>query len=203
VKEKGSTDTTKRTADEDQIARFFNDGPANYWNRLMRDLVVSQSLDLGDSARMFALVTMTTADALIACWDSKIAYNFWRPVTAIRLGESDGNPATVGDPTWASYFGTPNYPDYTSGANNASGATTTILESLLGHHVEFELFSNTPGALPRTYTTFAQVAADVVDGRIFMGIHFRFADTTARRQGEHVARWAYTRFLRPIGGSRH
>ena len=201
VKEKGSTDTTKRTEDEDQIARFFADGPANYWNRLMRDLVVSQSLDLGDSARMFALVSMATADALIASWDSKIAHNFWRPVTAIRLGDSDGNPATVGDPAWAPYFNTPNYPDYTSGANNASGATTTILESLLGHHVEFRLFSNTVGARPRDYTTFEQVARDVVDARVFMGIHFRFADTTARRQGSHVARWAFTRFLRPIGGS--
>jgi hypothetical protein len=200
VKEKGSTDTTKRTPEEDQIGRFFADGPANYWNRLMRDLVVSQSLDLGDSARMFALVSMTTADTLIACWDSKIAYNFWRPVTAIREGENDGNPATTGDATWAPYFPTPNYPDYTSGANNVSGATTTILESLLGHHVEFTLFSNTPGALPRPYTTFAQVARDVVDARIFMGIHFRFADSTALRQGSQVARWAYTRLLRPVGG---
>jgi hypothetical protein len=201
VKEKGSSDTTKRTTEEDQTARFFADGPANYWNRLLRDLVVSQSLDLGDSARMFALVSMVTADALIASWDCKIAYNFWRPVTAIRLGDDDGNPATAGEPGWTPYFNTPNYPDYTSGANNVSAATTTILESLLGHHVEFTLFSNTAGALPRPYTTFAQVARDVVDARVFMGIHFRFADTTARRQGSHVARWAYTRFLRPIGGS--
>jgi hypothetical protein len=201
VKEKGSTDTTKRTADEDQIARFFADSPANYFNRLLRDLVGTQSLGLGDSARMFALVSMTTADALIASWDSKKFYNFWRPVTAIRLGDDDGNPATAGEPGWTPYFNTPNYPDYTSGANNVSGATTTILESLLGHHVEFRMFSNTPAALPRDYTTFAQVALDVVDGRVFMGIHFRFADTTARRQGSHVARWAYTRFLRPIGGS--
>jgi hypothetical protein len=128
VKEKGSAASTNtRTEEETQMARFFADAPANYWNRLMRDLVVSQSLDLVDSARMFALVSMVTADSVIASWDTKIAYNFWRPVTAIRAGEDDGNPKTEGDPLWTSFFNAPNYPDYTSGANNAAAAATTTL----------------------------------------------------------------------------
>lgn len=82
-----------------------------------------------------------------------------------------------------------------------SGATTTTLQHLLGDKVEFTLFSNAMGATPRTYTRFSDVARDVVDGRIFMGIHFRFADTTALRQGTHVANWTFSRFLRPIGGN--
>ena len=94
VKEKGASDLSghTRTEEETAVGRFFSGGPGAYWHRLQRDLVVSQSLDLGDSARMFALVAMSTADALIAAWDTKIAYNFWRPVTAIRDAALDGTP---------------------------------------------------------------------------------------------------------------
>ena len=200
VMEKGAAAGHTRTDEETAIARFFADAPANYWNRQMRELVVSRSLDLGDSARMFALVTTATADAIIACWDTKIAYNFWRPITAIREGENDGNPGTDGNPQWTPFFNTPNYPDYTSGANNVSAATTTILEHLFGDHVEFTLVSNIAGAVPRSYTRFSDVARDVVDARIYMGIHFRFADATALRQGRQVANWVFSHHLRPING---
>lgn len=204
VKNKGANDATghTRTPEETAVGRFFSDAPANYWNRLMRDLVVSQSLKLGDSARMFALVSMATADAIISCWDTKIFYNVWRPITAIREGDNDGNPDTVGNPTWTSFFAAPNYPDYTSGANNVSSATVTVLESLFKEHIEFTLFSNAAGAVPRPYTRFADVARDVVDGRIFMGIHFRFADTNALRQGREVASWTVSHYLRPIQGGK-
>lgn len=204
VKEKGASDATgnTRTVEETNVGRFFSDAPANYWNRLMRDLVVSQALDLGDSARMFALVSMATADAIISAWDTKIFYNVWRPVTGIREGDNDGNPDTAGDPTWTSFFNAPNYPDYTSGANNVSGATTTTLEHLFGDKVSFTLFSTAANAIPRDYSRFSDVARDVVDARIFMGIHFRFADTNALRQGTHVANWTFSHFLRPIGGRR-
>ena len=204
VKEKGASDATghTRTPEETAVARFFSDAPANYWNRLMRDFVVARSLNLGDSARMFALVSMATADAIISCWDTKIAYNMWRPVTAVREGENDGNPDTVGNPAWTSFFNAPNYPDYTSGANNVSAATTTVFQHLFGDQVAFTLFSNAAGAVPREYSRFSDVARDVVDARIFMGIHFRFADTAALRQGTHVANWTVSHYLRPIRGAR-
>jgi VCPO second helical-bundle domain len=204
VKDKGANDATghTRTAEETATGRFFSDAPANYWNRLARDLVVSQALNLGDSARMFALVAMATADAIITCWDTKIHYNVWRPITAIREGDNDGNPETIGNSTWTSFFAAPNYPDYTSGANNVSAATTTILAHLFGDKMEFTLFSNAAGAVPRNYTRFSDVARDVVDARIFMGIHFRFADSNALRQGTHVADWTFSHYLRPIGGNR-
>lgn len=198
VMEKGADTGSTRTSEETAVARFFSDAPANYWNRLMRDLVVSRSLDLGDSARMFALVTTATADATITAWDSKIAFNFWRPITAIRLGEDDGNLRTLGNPLWTPFANTPNYPDYTSGANNASGATTTILENLFGDEVEFTLVSNVAGTDPRNYSRFSDAARDVVDARIFMGIHFRFADTTGLRQGRRVANWTFGHYLTPI-----
>ena len=204
VKEKGANDATghTRTPEETATAIFFSAGPGVYWNRLQQELVISQSLDLGESARMFALVAMATADALMAAWDTKIHYNVWRPITAIREGDNDGNSQTEGNPTWTSLFASPNYPDYTSGANNVSAATTTILEHLFGDKMEFTLVSNAPGAVPRTYSRLSDVARDVVDARIFMGIHFRFADTNALRQGTHVANWTFSHYLRPIGGNR-
>jgi hypothetical protein len=205
VKEKGANDATghTRTPEETAVAVFFSVNPAVYWNRLQQDLVVSESLNLGDSARMFALVAMATADAIITCWDSKIFYNIWRPVTAIREGDNDTNPDTVGNPAWVSLFNSPNYPDYTSGANNVASATATVLKHLFGEQHEFMLFSNAAGAVPRSYTRFSDVCRDVVDARIYMGIHFRFADTTALRQGREVADWIFSHHLRPIGGGRH
>lgn len=202
VRTKGASNLTghTRTDDETQTALFFAAGPGVYWNRLLRDLVVGQSLNLGDSARMYALVTMATADTIIAAWDSKLAYSFWRPVTAIRLGDDDGNALTSGNPAWAPFFNTPNYPDYPSGAVNVACVTTTVLTHLLGDELAFTIFSNVPGALPRTYTSFSAVVPDVVDARVFMGIHFRFADTAAERQGRRVANWIVTRALRPIQG---
>jgi hypothetical protein len=201
VMEKGAAVNSTRSDEETAIARFFADPPANIWNRQLRDFVVSRALDLGDSARMFALVTTASADAIIAAWDTKIAYNFWRPMTAIRAGGNDDNPHTVGNPGWTSFFPAPNYPDYTSGANNVSAATTTVLAHLFGDEVEeFTLTSSTPLAVPRTYTRFSDVARDVVDARIFMGIHFRFADTAALRQGRHVANWILSHYLQPIDG---
>jgi hypothetical protein len=148
---------------------------------------------------MFALVSMATADAIITCWDTKIHYNFWRPITAIREGENDGNPDTAGNPAWPSFFNAPNYPDYTSGANNVSGATTTILTLLFGDRETFTLHSNVANTVPRSYTRLSDVARDVVDARIFMGIHFRFAETAGRLQGSLVALWTFTRHLRPNG----
>jgi hypothetical protein len=202
VKNKGANDATghTRTAAETAVGRFFSDAPANYWNRLMRSFVDDRSLNLGDSARMFALVSMATADAIISAWDTKTFYNVWRPVTAIRDGDLDGNPATAGNATWTSFFAAPNYPDYTSGANNVSGATTTVLQHLFGDKVDFTLISNAALSVPRQYSRFSDVARDVVDARIFMGIHFRFADSTALRQGTHVANWTVSHFLRPVGG---
>jgi hypothetical protein len=201
VKAKGAAVNSTRTQEETDIARFYIDGPPNYWNRLLRDLVGARAMNLGDSARMFALVNVAMADAVISAWDSKIAWNFWRPVTAIRMGNDDGNARTVGDAAWSPYVATPNYPEYSSGATNLAGAATAMLENLMGgDELSFSLFSNTAAPSPseRRYTRLSDAARDVVDARIYLGIHFRFGDTTALRQGRHVANWAFGHYLRPL-----
>jgi hypothetical protein len=166
----------------------------------MQRLSIDRSLPLGDSARLFALVNLAMADAIIVAWDSKIHFNFWRPLTAIREGHLDGNDATIGDAAWESFAATPNYPDYTSGANNLAGSAATMLANVFGKDaVGFTLDSLTIAAPNnvRAYSSFSQAGADVIVARIYMGIHFRFADTAAYTQGTEVANRAFRRFLRP------
>ena len=127
---------------------------------------------------------------------------FWRPITTIHEGENDGNPQTEADPDWVPFLITPNYPDYTSGSNSLSGAATTTLARFLGtDKVTFSITSAIPQVVqnPRVYARFSEAAADIVNARIYEGIHFRFADEVARRQSTHVANWTFSHFLRPLG----
>jgi hypothetical protein len=194
-----------RTPEQLDTAFFFADNSVTYWQRALRSIATTYLVDIGESARMFALVEMAMADAVITAWNTKLHYNFWRPQTAIQLGDSDGNSRTAGDPDWLPLIPTPNYPDYTSGANSLSGAATTMLANFFG--TDKMTFSLTSAFVPpagytfvttRTYDRFSDAADDVVDARVYEGIHFRFADTVARREGKHVANWAFAHFLRPL-----
>jgi hypothetical protein len=141
------------------------------------------------------------ADAIITAWDNKRFWNLWRPITAIREGDNDGNPRTTGDPGWLPFLPTPNYADYTSGANNLTGSMTRVLALLLGDKTTFSVTSAAvadPAKKTKVYNRFSDMADDVVDVRVYQGIHFRFADVVARRQGTRAADWAVAHFLRPL-----
>jgi len=201
VKAMGARFHSARTPAQTDFAIFW---AANYlvlWNRAVRDIAGTQVHNTGDSARLFALVTFSMADAGITAWDTKVAYNFWRPMTAIRSGDDDTNPSTIGDPSWQPLINNPNYPDYTSGANNATGAATRALALFFGtDEMTFTVRTTNPGAIQqtRTYSRFSDAAADVVTARVYEGIHFRFADAEARKQGRHVAQWVFGHFLKPL-----
>ena len=201
VKRLGSFGSTDRTPEQKDIAYFYTDNFLAQWNRALRAIATKHLRRTGDSARLFALANMSVADAVISSWDSKKFYNVWRPITAINEGDNDGNPHTVGDPAWQPLINTPNYPDYTSGANNVTGAMTRTL-ALFFHRdrMTFEVTSLAPLAIQKTrvYNRFSEAADDVVDARIYLGIHFRFADTAARKQGQRVAEWAFNHFLLPL-----
>ncbi len=204
VKDYGAQFNSARTAEQTDLAYFWTDNVVTQWNRALRAIADAHLTTPGDSARLLALANLATADALIACWDSKYHFSFWRPLTAIREGDADGNARTLGDPAWHSLINTPPYPDYTSGANNVSGAMTAILEQFFGtDSLTFTITSNAPLAVQktRTYTRLSDVAQEVVDARVLLGIHFRFADEEARRQGTRVATWTFRKFLRPVPGS--
>jgi hypothetical protein len=203
VKALGSLTGSTRTAAQTDVAYFWTDNFAVQLNRALRAIADRHIHNVGDSARLFALANLAGADALITAWDSKTHYNLWRPVTAIREGANDGNPNTAGDATWQSLINNPNYPDYTSGANNITGAMIgTLARFFKRDPMSFEITSNAPNVVQRTrtYSRFSEVTQEVVDARIYLGIHFRFADTAARTQGTNVAKFVYDHYLQPING---
>jgi hypothetical protein len=203
VKEIGSRVSTKRTAEQTDLAYFYSETAPALWNRALRSIAARYLHKSADTARLFALANLATADALITCWDSKTHFAVWRPMTAIHEGDADGNPATIGDAAWQPLANNPNYPDYTSGANSVTGAMTRTLELFFGtDKVAFEFTSAAPLAVQksRSYVRFSDAAEDVVDARVYLGIHFRFADVAARRQGTRVADWTYNHFLLPLRG---
>jgi len=197
VKSLGSLNSVARTPPQTEMALFFADNAVQYWNRTMRRIVVDQQMaDSGDIARMFALVETAMADSLIVAWNTKRYFNFWRPITAIHRGDADGNSRTVGDPAWTPYIVTPNYPEYVSGANSLNGAATNMLPNFFGTDelpngfVMTSTFVHPNGtgpASPRHYNRFSDAGDDIVDARIYEGIHFRSADEDGRAQGKHIA----------------
>ena len=206
VKLLGRLQSTLRTPAQTDIAYFWAENFAAQWNRALRAIASEHLTDIADTARLFALANLAAADSIITSWESKKHYTFWRPVTAIQEGSHDGNPLTVGDRTWQPLINTPNYPDYTSGANNVTGAFTAALALFFGtDDMTFTVTTTRPEAIQkaRTYARFSDAAADVVDARVYLGIHFRFADTAARKQGRLCALWAFKNFLRPVDDENH
>src|SRR5262249_11744275 len=137
VKALGSASSTTRTPEQTALALFYSDNFIVLWERTLRGIANANIDNLGDSARLFALANLAAADALITAWDSKKFWNFWRPITAIREGENDGNPETAGDSNWLPYLVTPAYPEYTSGANNLTGAMTRTPARIFGDETTF------------------------------------------------------------------
>ena len=201
VKAKGALTGSTRTPAETDIANFWLDNFAVMHNRAIRGLAAKHLPRIGDRARLYALANLAAADAVITAWDSKKLYNLWRPVTAIPEGELDGNPNTAGDPAWLPYTNTPPYPDYTSGANNVTAGLMWATALFFGtDNMNIEISSANPLAIKktRTYSSFSAVMAQVVNVRIYHGIHFRFADTAARTQGQQVAEYVVAHALLPV-----
>jgi PAP2 superfamily len=186
-----------------QLARFWSGNFPMQWNQAVRDIAAGELDNDGDRARLLALANLAAADAAMAVWDSKYFYNVWRPSTAIRNGDLDGNKRTDKDAAWAALFGNdPNYPDYVSGANGLTGAVTGMLRLFFASDAMNFNVKNAPlNTIVREYSSFSQAAQEVVDARVLLGIHFRFADEEGRRLGERVAHWTFQKFLRPVPGS--
>jgi hypothetical protein len=204
VKSLGAKFSTTRTAAQTELANFYSDNFLVLMQRNLRTIAETMGTDLGESARLFALADMAAADALIAAWDGKLYYNFWRPVTAIQEGDADGNPRTVGDPSWEPFIATPPYPDYPSGANNLTSSILRVVELFFRtDKITFEMESKAAAATQkfRTYHRLSEITQDVIDVRVYQGIHFRSADEVAYRMGLRSADWTFAHTLRPIGGN--
>jgi hypothetical protein len=197
VKAKGAATGSTRSAAETETARFFFDTAVGQLQGGLRDLATRHHLAISDSARMFAAVDLSIADAVGAVWKSKVQYGFWRPITAIQLADTDGNPDTTENTAWTPLLPTPPYPDWVSGASAVFGAAGRALSRVIGSDIDLTITSpgTAPGGPPnvpiiRTFHSATVMNNAVIDARVWSGIHFRFADTAGSHIGVQAANWA-------------
>jgi hypothetical protein len=199
VKALGSLTSTERTEAQTSTAQFFSGNALVQYNTALRDQVTVRDLGIVDAARMFAAIDMSLADAEISVWYAKYVDGFWRPITAINLADTDGNPATVADPTWVPLLTTPPYPEYPSGYNVVNSTVSHGLEDLFRtRHLQLTLISTAVPGVQRHYDSGRALRRDVVDARVWLGIHFRFADTASRDLGRRLTAWTLDHYFRPL-----
>jgi PAP2 superfamily len=213
VKEVGSLTSTTRTADQTAAAIFWQDSGIAIWNRVFRAVAKSEDLNGVDSARMLATTNLAGADGSIGCWNDKYYWNFWRPITAIREAGDDGNPATEPDPDWLPVFNptipvsgaplvTPGFPDHPSGHTCISGAFVRTLKAFFGtDRIAFTAESNkcSPAPCPpRSFDRFSDALKEIIDARVWSGIHFRNADVQGAVLGKKVAHWLKKHYFQPV-----
>jgi PAP2 superfamily len=203
----GALTGSTRTDEQTGIARFWLASPTALWNPILRKAVDVHQLDLSARARVMALFYLAAADASVACWDAKYAYNYWRPQPAIARGDEDTNDATAavpaGQPPWQPLHSTPRHPEYPSGHTTNSSAMAFVLALMFGDAPGFviEGTSSTNPGFVRHWYTFSEGVEEVIDARVYSGIHFRTADEVGARLGGQVARFVVTHALRRVNGS--
>jgi len=192
-----------RTADQTEIARFWFEGPGN-WNTIARAVATTRKLDAADSARLLALMNLAMADSYIAGWKIRYVYDFWRPITAIRLADTDGNPDTTADASWDALFATPPHPDYPSGHSCVSGAAGRVLANYFGENTEFTVGSDSPSmaGVFRFFPNFTAALNEIKNARVFAGIHFRTACDDGQALGIKVADFAMSHSLVRLHGKK-
>lgn len=199
VKEVGSLTSTTRTADETDAALFWQtNGPA-LWNGITRALANGRDdLNEADRARLLAMVDLAAADAVIGCWNDKYYWGFWRPVTAIREAASDGNPATAPDPDWTPLFATPPFPDHPSAHSCLSSAIVHTLQNFFGtDKMAFSAFSAN-SQTTRSFNRPSEALKEIIDARVWGGIHFRTADVQGAVLGKRVAHYLQKHYFQPV-----
>jgi hypothetical protein len=195
IKQIGARNSSTRTEEQTQIAQFWRASPTAIWNNVLSQVIATRDLDLSATARTFALFYLAAADASTACWEAKYVYNFWRPQPAIRSGDLDGNDLTAGDGAWEPLIATPPHPEYPSGHTANSSAMAEILGLV---------FKDKPGVpievtisgITRQWTRFSEGVEEVIDARVYSGIHFRTADEAGAKLGRKIARFVSNHALR-------
>jgi hypothetical protein len=200
VKRIGEKLSSARTAEQSEIARFWYEGSQAGWNRIARVVADSHGLDVWDQARLFALLNFAMADGFIAGWDARYAYHFWRPVTAIREGDADGNDHTHGDPLWESFLNTPAIPEYPSTHSVLGGAAAEVLARFVRDDaIAFTVTSGAPFAgITRSYASLSEAARENADSRLYAGIHFREATLEGVRLGRRIGAFGEKHYLKPL-----
>lgn len=203
VREVGAATSAGRPQDRADVAQFFAaTSPVQVWNRVAQQLAAADGLSLLDAARALALMNIAIADSSIAVFEAKYFYQTWRPVTAIRAGDTDANPATGADPAFSPFIGTPTFPGYPSAHAAGSNAARYVLEQIFGGRRYAILLTNP--ALPSItlqYTKLGQITDDIDDARVYGGIHFRFDQEAGAELGRRVAEHVYRQKLRCLSAA--
>ena len=201
VKAFGAAVGSSRTPVQDEIALFWADAagtetPPGHWNSIAQNVARPSGNTLEQNARLFALLNIAMADAAIAAWDAKYVFDNWRPVTAIRNGDGDGNAGTAGDPTWSSFIVTPPFPDYVSGHSTFSAAAATVLALFYGSDaVAFATGSDSLPGVSHSFTSFSAAASEAAVSRVLAGIHFRFAIEDGLTAGVEIGEWTFSHYM--------
>ena len=200
VKAIGEQFSATRTSEQSQIALFWYENSQLGWNRIARTIAASRTLDLWGQARLLALVNFGMADGFIAGWNTRYVYNRWRPVTAIRMADTDGNPATIAAPNWNTYLNTPAIPDYPSTHSVLGAAAAEVIERFFDDDaIAFTTTSGAPfGGITRSFSSAAAAADENADSRVYAGIHFRSATVEGLRLGRKIGKFTEQHYLAPV-----
>jgi hypothetical protein len=198
VKALGSLTSTTRTPEQTHIAIFWAGAGSALWNTVARSLVDQHAIDIGDSALLFAMLNLSAADASINCWNDKYYWDFWRPWHAIQRANEDGNPDTEPDPTWTALLTAP-YPEHPSGHLAHDGAHLEVLKMFFGtNQIRFGVTSLRLPGETRYFDRFSDALNEIVDARVYAGLHFRTADVQGRILGRKVADYMERHYFQPL-----
>jgi hypothetical protein len=199
VKVMGSSSSTSRTPDQTDAALFWNPGnPPDFWDPVATTLAERHHFSLLQTAHLLAHVNLAMSDAMIGCWDAKYTYVTWRPITAIRLADTDGNPDTLADPTWTPLLVTPPFPGYPSAHSCASSAATRVLSDYFGEDTAITVTNDALPAQMRSFPSFSAALEEVVNARVFGGIHFRTDCEAGQTLGNSVGEYVIKHSLRRL-----
>ena len=198
IKRLGGKGSTARTPEQTDMAEFWAPRDVRI---VLRQLVGRPSRSLVEDARFLALAEMAWEDSYVAMMDGKYAYNFWRPVTAIRAAATDGNDATVPDSTWEPLRPTPGHPEYPCGHCLSAAAVGTVIAEEFGAQAP-AIVLDIDGTMLRRYDTPHQYIDDVSESRILVGVHYRFSVDVGRQMGAQIGTLARQRHFRPVAASR-
>jgi hypothetical protein len=193
----GSLNSTERTTEQTNAAKYWAENPPATWSRIFRKLSAQEGVSLVDDARLYAMLYMTAADALISVWDDKAHYSFWRPITAIREADTDGNPRTEKVDGWLPLIPTPPYTEHPSGHGGLSGSIVETLKDFFGTD-KIAWTDTNNGGFTRSFTRFSDAIDEVIDARVWSGIHFHTSDEQGAKIGREVEHYAQTHYFRAV-----
>jgi hypothetical protein len=184
-----------RTSEQSDIAQFWRASPTAIWNGALTQIMETRNLTLSEKARLFALMYLAAGDASIACWGTKYEYNFWRPEPAIISGGLDSNDATIADTSWQPFIPTPPFPEYPSGHTTNSSAMAKVLMLEFGDNPGVPITVTLSG-ITRHWSSLSEAVQEVIDARVYSGIHFRNSDEVGARMGRQIAQFVSHHALR-------